>query len=365
MSLVQHTKTCYIKRNFCCGILVFVIAICPLFSGADQHDTQSEPEETSHGQNQSLSPLTRQDLDHIADRLIMQQETFVTRFIVLVTLGFLLLVVLIFFVWIFFQYRILVDELDNVEHKIEDAAKVNDSLKDDLLDISEHIQRLARTVDSETLYKKLSTENKNNAREVLTFLESIMDTLQNEGPSKSQEMAEPLGSTEANTIAKYALRSQKVAEPSQQHESGPGEGMLPSAIVEFCDRYNAGVKEQQRQKNFLEYYEQNYVIDVINAEERRLNSQTNPIFKTDGVGYFLACYIEKEKLYAVVPVYGLVVERSTYAPGAFGDVFECSNFNPRRHYRILKIIQPAIFETDDKKETWTFKVRGSLELQET
>ena len=362
---MQHTKTCYIRRNFCCSILVFVIAICPLFSVADQHDTKSDPEGTPHGQKQNLSPLTPQDLDQVADRLIRQQETFVTRFIVLVILGFLLLVVLICFAWIFSQYRILADELDGVKREIEAAVKVNDSLKNDLLDISEHIQRLARTVNSGALYKKLSTENKNNTREVLTFLESIMDTLQNEGSLRSQEMAEPLGSTEANTVAKYALRSQKMAEPSQQHEGGPGVGMLPSAIVEFCDRYNAGVKEQQRQKNFLEYYEQNYVIDVINAEERRLNSQANPIFKTDEVGYFLACYIEKEKLYAVVPVYGLVVERSTYAPGAFGDVFECSNFNPRRHYRILKIIQPAIFETDDKKETWTFKVRGSLELQET
>ena len=341
---MRYTQTSYIRRNFCYGILVFVIVVCPFFSAADQHDTQSELQETSHEQNQNSSPLTQQYLRDITNMLSEQQETFVHQSTVfLAILGFLLLAIVIFLIWMFFQYRDLAYELDDVKRRIEIVSKVNSSLKQDLLDVSNRIQRLAKTFDSEVLYQKLAAGNENNTQKVLNLLRPIIGILQNE----------------------VSVRTQETAESSQQDESGTRERMLPQAIVEFCNHYNAGVKEQQRRTNFLEYYEQNYVIDVVNAEERRLNSQVDPIFRTDRAGYFLACYLEEKRLYAVVPVYDLVVERSTYIPGAFGEVFKCSNFDSGRNYRILKIIQPAVFEPDDAKETWILKKRGSLELRET
>ena len=75
--------------------------------------------------------------------------------------------------------------------------------------------------------------------------------------------------------------------------------------------------------------------------------------------------LEVEKSYAIVPIFDLVVERSTYFPGAFGEVFKCSQFHDHSNYRISQLIQPAIFEPDDAKETWELKEKGILELQET
>ena len=340
---MEHTKTCYTHRNFCYGMVVFLVVVCPFFSVADQHDTGSEFQETSHGQNQNPAPLTQQDL---RDVLSEQQETFVAQHTVfLIILGFLLLVILIFLLWMFFQYRALAYELDNVKHRIEISANVNSSLKQDVLDVGNRIQRFAKTFDSDVLYQKLAAENENNTQKVLNLIKPIIDRFPNGSSTIPPE----------------------TTESSEQHRSRTGEGMLSQAVVDFCACYNAAIKDRQEWTNFIEHYEQNYKIDVVNAEERYLNLQVDidPIFKTNSAGCFLACYIEAEKLYAVVPVYDLVVERSTYTPGAFGEVFKCSHFDDRRNYQITELFQPAIFEPDNAKETWTIKKRGMLELRET
>lgn len=338
---MEHTKTCYTHRNFCYGMVVFLVVVCPFFSGADQHDTGSEFQETSHGQNQNQAPLTRQDLRDVLSEL---QETFVTQSTMfLAILGFLLLTILIFHVWMFFRYKTLAYELDNIKHRIEIAGNINSSLKQDVLDIGNRIQRLAKTFDSEVLYQQLAAKNESNTQEVLNLLRSTMDILQNE----------------------VLLRLQESVESSQQHENGIGESRLPPAIVEFCNRYNAGIQDTQNQTDFLQHYQENYRICVENPMERRLNRQIAPIFKTDlAAGRFLVCYIEDEKLYAVVPVYGLKLGRAILHPGAFVDVFKCPDFDPQNYYKVIKITQPAVFEPDDEKETWTLKKRGTVELQE-
>ena len=262
----------------------------------------------------------------------------------LAILGFLLLVILIFLVWMFFQYRSLADELGNIKHRIGISEKVNSDLKQDVLDVSNRIQRLAKTFDSDALYQKLAAENEDNTQKVLNLLGSIIDTLQNE----------------------VSLRTQEAAESSRRHENGTDEGILSSAIVEFCDHYNAGIQDMEEQGNFVLHYQEHYKIYVENTMDRRVNQQIDPLFKTDSAaGSFLACYIEEEKLYAVVPVYRLRIEHTILHHGAFVDVFKCPNFDPNRCYEVLKIIQPAVFEPDDGKETWILKKRGIVELQET
>ena len=285
--------------------------VCPVLAMADQHNTA-----------ELQVPVHRQ-----------------------IILGFLLLAILIFLVWMFFQYRKIAYELDNVKHKVEISIQVNNNIRQDLLNVNKSIQELTKDFDSEVLCQKLAAENQNNTQQVLDFLKPITNVLQIETPFT------PLKATES----------------SQMPESDTGKEMLSQAVVEFCECYNIGIKDRQAWANFIENYEQNYKIDVVNAEERYLNPQEgiDPIFKTDSPGCYLACYIEAEKLYAVVPVYDLVVERSTYTPGAFGEVFKCSHFDDRRNYQIMELIEPAIFEPDDKKEAWTLKESGILELQET
>ena len=126
---MERTKTCYTPRNFCYGMVAFLVVVCPFLLIADQHDTQFEPQETPHRQNQN-PPLTQQDLRDTFTILIEQQETFVARHTVfLVILGFLLLAILIFLVWMFFQYRDLAYELSNVKRGLEISTNVNSSLK--------------------------------------------------------------------------------------------------------------------------------------------------------------------------------------------------------------------------------------------
>ena len=298
---MPNTKTCYINKRFCYSILTFLMIVCPVLAIADQHDTGSELQVPTH------------------------------RLIILV---FLLLAILIFLVWMFFQYRKIADELDNVKRKLEISIQVNNNIRQDLLNVNKLTQELTKDFDPEVLYQKLAAENQNNTQQVLDLLKPITNVLQSEPPLPA---------------------------------SDTGKEMLSQAVVEFCECYNTGIKDRQAWANFIENYEQNYKIDVVNAEERYLNPQEDidPIFKTNSSGYYLACYIEAGKLYAAVPVYDFVVERSTYIPGAFGEVFKCSHFDDRRNYQIMELIQPAIFEPDDKKEAWTLKESGILELQET
>ena len=309
---MRNTKTCYIHKRFCYSILTFLMIVCPFFAMADQHDTGSELQVPVHRQ---------------------------------IILGFLLLAILILLVWMFFQYRKIAYELNNVKHKVENSIQVNNNLRQDLLNVNKRIQELTKDFDSEVLYQKLAAENQNNTQQVLDFLKLITNVLQNE------TLFTPL----------------KTTEPSQIPENDTDKEMLSQAVVEFCKCYNIGIKDRQAWANFIGNYEQNYKIDVVNAEERYLNPQEDiaPIFKTNSAGCYLACYIVAEKLYAVVPVYDLVVELSTYTPGAFGEVFKCSHFDDRRNYQIMELIQPAIFEPDDKKEAWTLKENGILKLQET
>ena len=293
---MQNTKTCYIHKRFCYSILTFLMIVCPVLAMADQHNT--------------------------AELQVPAHRQFI--------LGFLLLAILIFLVWMFFQYRKIACELDNI--------------RQNLLDVNKSIQELTKDFDSEVLYQKLAAENQNNTQQVLDFLKPITNVCQNE------TLFTPLKTTESSQIP----------------ESDTGKEMLSQAVVEFCECYNTGIKDRQAWANFIENYEQNYKIDVVNAEERYLNPQEDidPIFKTNSPGCYLVCYIEAEKLYVVVPVYDLVVERSTYTPGAFGEVFKCSHFDDRRNYQIMELIEPAIFEPDDPKETWTLQSKGILELKE-
>ena len=312
MYLKLPTKTRYIHKRFCYGILAFLMIVCPVLAMADQHDTGSELQ----------VPIYRQ-----------------------IILGFLLLVILIFLVWMFFQYRKIAYELNNVKHKVEISIQVNNSLRQDLLNINKRIQELTKDFDAEILYQRLAAENQNNTQQVLDLLKPITDTFQNKVPFT------PLKDTESSQIP----------------ESDTGKEMLSQAVVEFCECYNAGIKDRQEWTNFIERYRLNYKIDVVNAEERYLNPQGDitPIFKTNSAGCFLACYNEAKRLYAVVPVYDLVVGHSTYFPGAFGEVFNCSHFDNQSNYRISELIKPAIFEPDDSKETWTLKEKGILELYKT
>ena len=155
-------------------------------------------------------------------------------------------------------------------------------------------------------------------------------------------------------------RLQKEPEFSQSVRSEQDELTL-QALQKFRDIYNAKVKDQQGWMNFRNDHTF-FRIGVKNSDERRQNPNAFPIFKTDSAGKLFAFYIKSADLYAVVPNYGLVMEHLTYDLSAFSEVFECPGFNYQNRYHI-KVTQPARFEQDRGKETWTLKQKGVLELK--
>ena len=328
---MRHAKIGHVHQNFWHGILVCLIVVCPLFAEANQHDMQPEIQKTTDKQN---SPqVTRQDVRDITAIPIEQQEILTTRpTIYMVILGILFLVILIFFISLLFQYRILVSELNDIKNRIGMFSNVNSNLKRDLSEINNRIQKFAIISDKISDIEKLATEKQDSTRKILNLL-------------KPKEL-----------------------ESSEQVANNTTAPELPPAIVELCKRYNAGIQDEKKQNDFLQHYHSPYKIYVENSMDRRVKQQTKPIFKTHhAAGDFLGCYVEEGKLYAVVPAYRLKIVHAILHYGAFVDVFECHEHefdDSDSCYEVVKIIKPAIFQPDDAKETWTLQSKGILELKE-
>jgi len=262
-------------------------------------------------------------------------------------LGFLLLAILLCLVAMIWLYKKIADKLDIVKNKVDRDIQDNLRLRQDLSNVNKCVQIFTKNFEPEILYQKLD-ENESNTQEILNLIRQIT------GIAPSRNVTIPTETTET----------------SEPNRSRIDEEMLPQSIINFCTDYNAAIKDtkdRQKWKRFLEHYNQNDKIDVANADARVRNPQADidPIFKTNSAGSYLACYIEAEKSYAVVPFYGFVVDRSTYIPGAFGEVFKCFQFDEGCRYQITKLIQPAIFKPDDAMDTWTLKKKGELEWQKT
>ena len=355
---MRYTKLSSLYHIFCYVTMAIVLIVCPFFTIAQQNDTESDTQETSKAQNNNQSqndtesdtqethkaqnnnqvPLPNQDITSLLDE---QHRKFADQTTVIMVVFVPLLMILLFFlIWIFFRYRTLAQRLDDLRYRIENLAKVNSNLRQDLSAVNRRVQPSVDTFDPDALYQALTLDIQKNTQKILNQIKTI---------------------TANSTFSSATVHTDKI-ETSETNKTTIEE----QEIIEFCDSYNAGIKDRQKWTIFIGKYQQNFKLDVVNAEERFLKPQVDidPIFKTSSAGCFLALYIEVEMLYAVVPVYDLVVVRSTYFPGAFGEVFNCSHFDDQSNYRIRELIQPAIFEPDDEKETWTLKTRGKLELRE-
>ena len=131
---MQGIKIGSVYQNLWHGILVCLIVVCPFLASAEQDDTQSETQEIPQAQNQNPPQVTRQDIRDMNTRLIEQQEmltNYFTRSIVM--FGILLFVILLSFTWLFFQYRSLVSELNDIREWIGTFSNVNSSLKTGLV----------------------------------------------------------------------------------------------------------------------------------------------------------------------------------------------------------------------------------------
>lgn len=223
----------------------------------------------------------------------------------------------------------LIDEIRGIRENLE---------RDKIRGIRENLNQIADILQSQAV-------SLNEIRGIRENLDQITDMLQNQISSLSSDEDEEVSTPLPD-----------VPEPPQYLESETSE-QIPQILKEFCELYNAGDRRQLQER-----YQLCCQISVANALERRQNADVPPRFERSSNGKFLAYYIQTEDLYVVVPAHHVVLERSSYGPGAFGEVFKCPGFNDLYRYK-TQVIQPAYFTPDYTKERWEFKKKGKLTLE--
>ena len=221
--------------------------------------------------------------------------------------------------------------------------------------VGNHSQTLENTVndlkqhssDLNLLLQGLTVE----IQGVRESLNQIAELLQSQVEPQTPDISSPVEENE-----KVPTLYQNIKESPQLPESESGEWMS-SVLMEFCNLYNARQLDELQTR-----YQPHYRISVVNAMERRQDSSKPPLFENSTKGKLLVYYIEAEDLYVVVPSYGLVLDRSVYGPGAFGEVFNCPGFESQHSYHI-KVIRPAVFKPDLANQSWTPEEKGQLELE--
>ena len=348
---MQHIKVCYVVPNFWYSILVLTLLVSPLCLIADQHDSIPEPEKTVIGQNQVQTPPTQQNTNTSPDILNEEQGRFQYT-VLLPILSVLFLGILILLIVIFRTHESFRKQVENrLKHPDKDSRLSDLEEKVNILSES-HVNRHSQTLEGTTDYSKdllpdfkhlleiLIDQNRNIQRS----LERMATTLENH--SLSQDRNATNQSVENTTTSTDS-------QDSQREQDEP----LFQVLQIFCKIYNDRKEDQLRMS-----YQPSYQIQVANTLERREDPNESPIFETNERGKLWAFYIEDEKLYAVVPVYGLVLERSVYGPGGFSEVFECPDFDFRSHYKNLRVVKPGIFKPDSDRQRWTLIEKGKLDL---
>ena len=346
---MQHIKVCYVVPNFWYSILVLTLLVSPLCLMADQHDSIPEPEKTVIGQNQVQTPPTQQNTNILPDISNEEQDRFLYT-VFLSIFGVLLLGILILLIAIFHTHRSFIklqvdNRLSHLEEKVNTLSESSINKRSQTFEGTADYSRDLLS-DLKHLFEILVDTNRNIQRSLEGIATNLVDnTSSQDGNSTNQSVENSITSTDSQGIT-------APSEDSQNEHDAP----LSQVLQAFCNVYNS------RQEIQLQEYQPSYQIQVANILERREDPNEPPIFETNERGKLRAFYIEDERLYAVVPAYSLVLERSVYGPGGFSEAFECPDFDFLSHYRNLKVIKPSIFKPDSAQQQWTLIEKGKLDL---
>ena len=194
------------------------------------------------------------------------------------------------------------------------------------------------------------------AKNLTSDLRPLLDVIQ-AGFRQVAENIERSGLPQTPKLVDPTAPSDEEVECSQPVQSEQGKSLRPE-LQRLVDLYNVGNDAKLRQ-----IYNPPCFIQVSNETRRFQNSNISPIFQSASSGSFVAYALESENSYAVVPFSGLVLQDKLYSSGAFGEVFECPDFDPEHTYRV-KVVRPALFKQEPVNDTWTLEKKGELELKE-
>ena len=344
---MQHIKVCYVCPNFWYSILVLTLLVLPFCLMADQHDPISESQKTVEGQNQAQTPSTQQNINTSPDILNEEQGRFQYT-VLLPILSVLFLGILILLIVISHTHRSFRKQVENrLKHPDEDNRLSR--LEEKVNALSEgHFNSPAQTFEGPADYSK---DLPSDFKHLLEILERIANTLEDQSLSQTGNSTNQ--SIKNTTTSTHSQGITASSQDSQNEHDEP----LSQVLQTFCGVYNSRNEDQLRMN-----YHPCYQIQVANTLKRREDPNEPPIFETNERGKFWVFHIEDEKLYAAVPTYSLVLERSVYGPGGFSEVFECPDFDFRSHYKNLRVIKPGIFKSDSAQQQWTLIEKGKLDL---
>ena len=153
------------------------------------------------------------------------------------------------------------------------------------------------------------------------------------------------------------------AKEAKKQTSAP---WIKEKVEEICLIYNAAVDDLSKggkRNEFMGNYG-SIRIGVAIDSERSPSRDRNvmPVFRRSDYGDLYALPIEGSTSYAVVPRFALELQESNYESSAIGQVFECPGYNSQENYPNVKVIEPALFESDPGKQQWEIKNKGRLDL---
>lgn len=226
-----------------------------------------------------------------------------------------------------------------------------DRLRNDII-LSEPIDSLESTKESALIPTEMIEPIEDPAGlelEQVEEMESFPDTVPVNGEA---------GSTQNSTPKETKIKSLPEKMDIDMTESSSDESEIRTCV----DEYNDALNDKNMQYRFLDNYHP-LRVDVINALERRRRGDIPPEYQTANHGDY--CVIELQDMgrtvNAVLPRFDLIIKDTNYKAGAFGEVFDCPDYEDNYRYRISKIIKPAIFEKRRAK-SWELSSKGRIML---
>lgn len=142
----------------------------------------------------------------------------------------------------------------------------------------------------------------------------------------------------------------------------PGEIVGGDDLQTCVEQYNEAITNEDRQIRFLDEYRP-LRVDVINALERRRRADLSPMYQTaDNGDYYVVELLNNGRTsYVVLPRFDLLIKDSNYKAGAFGEVFDCPDYEQNERFHIKRVINPAYFEKR-RNDSWELSARGRIML---
>lgn len=204
--------------------------------------------------------------------------------------------------------------------------------------------------------EELKVLNGNQVR-ILQLLSRLEEPSKGRDDWDRREVSSQSTSRGSGSLSKSERKKQRGQSGALEKSSGGD-----SQFRDLCDFYNSVGNDPVRRRQFRERYR--FIrIGTSNAMQRFKDLSLDPEFRRDDDGDFCALELGGgvRPQFAVIPSIGVVLNDSSYGPGAIGVVFDCHGFSSGYRYREVKLVRPALFILD-AGQNWLLEEPGELDI---